>query len=355
MADAAADAPEKPGPAEFRDPFVRRELTRASIWLGLALLIFLTGYLAQPLLLIVGALVFASMLDGGQRLLARVLPIGRGWRILLVTLASLAFLGWIGWLTGVELANQASALRSTVAAQIDRLGQVASQYGLLENQGGLANLGQQLTGSLGRLTSAVSTAFGAIASAFLIFVLGLFIIAEPRLYERGLGWMVPLDGRARFYETLERISWTIRHLMFGRLLGMAIEGVGTWLLLTLGGVPLAALLGILTGLLAFIPNIGAIVSGALILAVGFSAGFETGLWALGVYVIVQIVDSYLIVPLVAKRTVDLAPALVLGAQLLFGALFGLIGLMLADPIVAAIKVALERSARYGARDAAAEA
>ena len=110
---------------------------------------------------------------------------------------------------------------------------------------------------------------------------------------------------------------------------------------------MAALLGIITGLLAFIPNIGAIISGVLIVLAGFSVGVNEGLWAIAVYFIVQTVDGYLIVPYVARRTVDLAPALVLGAQLLFGALFGIMGLALADPIVAMIKVALERHSRDG--------
>ena len=138
------------------------------------------------------------------------------------------------------------------------------------------------------------------------------------------------------------MGYTLRRLMAGRLLGMAVEGVGTWFLLMIGGVPMAALLGLLTGLLAFLPNIGAIISGVLIVLVGFSVGVETGLWAIAVYVIVQIVDGYLIVPYVARKTVDLAPALVLGAQLIFGALFGILGLALADPIVAMIKAALEQ-------------
>ncbi|HEY1145776.1 MAG TPA: AI-2E family transporter, partial [Allosphingosinicella sp.] len=71
----------------------------------------------------------------------------------------------------------------------------------------------------------------------------------------------------------------------------------------------------------------------------------TGLWAVGVYFVVQTVDGYLLVPYVARKTVDLAPALVLGAQLLFGALFGIMGLALADPIVAMIKTALEQKSR----------
>jgi predicted PurR-regulated permease PerM len=183
---------------------------------------------------------------------------------------------------------------------------------------------------------------GALTSLVMIFVIGIFIAMEPRLYQRGVAWMLPLDHRDRFYRTATRMGHVMRRLMAGRLVGMAVEGVGTWLLLLVGGVPMAALLGILTGLLAFLPNIGAIVSGILIVLAGFSVGVDAGLWAIGVYLIVQTVDGYLIVPYVAKKTVDLAPALVLGAQLLAGALFGIIGLALADPMVAMVKTALEQ-------------
>src|SRR5688500_4659184 len=103
---------------------------------------------------------------------------------------------------------------------------------------------------------------------------------------------------------------------------------------------MAALLGLITGLLSFIPNIGAIISGVLMVAVGFSAGPQQGLWAIFVYFFVQNVDGYLVIPYIARRTVDLAPAIVLAFQLLMGALFGLLGVLFADPILAALKVAL---------------
>ena len=90
------------------------------------------------------------------------------------------------------------------------------------------------------------------------------------------------------------------------------------------------------------------MSGVLLVLVGFSAGTDAGLWAIAIYFTIQTVDGYLIVPMVAKQTVDLAPALVLGAQILFGALLGIMGLFLADPIVAMIKVALEREAERNA-------
>ena len=135
----------------------------------------------------------------------------------------------------------------------------------------------------------------------------------------------------------------------GRMLGMVIEGVATWIALAVYGVPMAALLGLLTGLLVFLPNIGAPISGILMILVGFSGGTAMGIYCIIVYVVVQTVDGNVIVPMVAKRTADLAPALVLGAQLIFGVLFGILGLALADPLVVMLKIALERQAEHNTR------
>jgi predicted PurR-regulated permease PerM len=344
---------ERRGPTELRDPFVRQELLRASIWIGLTLLVIGIFFLAQPLLLILAGIVFASILDGGTRLLGRVLPIARGWRLAIVTIAGFAFVGAIFVHAGFELVAQADALRTVVTAQANRILALASDLGITQESLQIQQLSQQLMGSLGRLTSAVGTAAGALTSMIMILVIGIFVAAEPRIYERGIAWMLPMRSRDSFYRTSDRMGSTMRRLMMGRLVGMAVEGIGTWLLLWAGGVPMALLLGVLTGLLAFIPNIGAIVSGVLIVLVGFSQSVDAGLWGILVYVIVQVVDGYLIVPYVARRTVDLAPAMVLGAQLLFGALFGLLGLMLADPIVAMIKTALQQKSREDEEEAAA--
>ncbi|KAK0348928.1 hypothetical protein LTR94_035197, partial [Friedmanniomyces endolithicus] len=114
--------------------------------------------------------------------------------------------------------------------------------------------------------------------------------------------MIPLDQRAEFALTVRRMADTLRRLLAGRLLGMALEGVLTAIALWIAGVPMALILGILTGLLAFIPNIGAFISGALMVAVGFSAGVHTGVIAIVVYVVVQTFDGYVVIPMVAKRT-----------------------------------------------------
>ncbi|HEX8535189.1 MAG TPA: AI-2E family transporter [Allosphingosinicella sp.] len=354
MSEGSGGHVEKRGPTELRDPIIREELKRASVWFGLGLLILAVVFLAQPLLLIFAGIVLAAMLDGGARLLGRLLPIGRGWRLAIVTIAGVAFVVWAFVFAGQSIAAQAEALRSLVTAQANRVLAWGNALGIVQGGAGMDQLSNQLMGSLGRLGSAVSSALGAVTSFVMILVIGIFIAIEPRLYERGFAWMLPMRSRDGFYRTASHMGFTLRRLMAGRLIGMAVEGVGTWILLWIGGVPMAALLGILTGLLAFIPNIGAIVSGVLIVLAGFSVSTDAGFWAIGVYVVVQVVDGYLIVPYVARKTVDLAPALVLGAQLLFGALFGLMGLALADPIVAMIKTALEQKSRDDPASGAAE-
>ncbi len=333
---------EELSPVEMRDPFLRKELKRAMIWLGLACVIALLIVLVQPLLIIFAGVVFAALLDGGVRLLGRVLPIGRGWRLLIVVLLTFAFLVGTFILTGVQVTEQVMQLRSTLESQANRFTTYLTSQGLMPGASDVNGIVKQALGSVGRVTSWVGSAIGAITSMFMILIIGLFIAMDPGTYSRGMQWMVPVDLRPEFAKTLLKMGATLRRLLAGRLLGMAVEGVASGIALAVGGVPMAMLLGIIAGILAFIPNVGAIVTGVLMVAVGFSAGVDTGYWAIGTYLVVQTIDGYVIVPMVAKRTVDLPPALTLGAQILASALFGILGLALADPMTAMIKTALER-------------
>jgi predicted PurR-regulated permease PerM len=337
----------EPSPGEMRDPESRAELRKATIWFGTAGAIALVVVLIQPLLVILGALVFAALLDGGVRLLGRVLKIGRGWRLAIVVLLTVAFIGLTAYRTGTGIIVQAQQLRTTLEGQGERLTQWAQAQGLQVPDA--QSIMGQVAGSVGKLTSWVGTAVGGLTTFAMILILGLFIAIEPDLYGRGLQWMVPLDMRENFAITLNRMARQMRRLLAGRLIGMAFEGVMTWLALLLGGVPMALVLGIITGLLAFIPNIGAITSGLIMVAVGFSAGMHTGWWAIATYVFIQTFDGYVVIPMVARRTVDLPPALTLGAQILASTLFGILGLALADPMTAMIKVWLERQSELHAK------
>ncbi|MDL2352760.1 MAG: AI-2E family transporter [Pseudomonadota bacterium] len=330
------------GPTDIHDPVLLKEAKRAAVWIGLAAGLALVVYLAQPLLIIFGGMVFAAMIDGGVRLLGRVLPIGRGWRVAMVVIFAAVFLVWTLTFAGTAMAQQAAQLPAVIQTQALKIIGWLQAHGAIVNVKSIQGLIEKLAGSVGDVTSAVGGVIGGLTTAFGILVLGIYIAAEPHLYRRGFAWLLPVNERTRFEVTAAAMGKTLRRLLAGRLLGMAVEGVTTWILLALWGVPLAGVLGLLTGLLAFLPNIGAPISGALMVLVGFSDSTNTGLFCMVVYAVVQTVDGNIIVPMVAKRTADLAPALVLGMQLIMGTLFGILGLMLADPMVAMLKVALER-------------
>jgi predicted PurR-regulated permease PerM len=340
------DETQPPSPVEVHDPLVRNSLKQAAVWLGLAAALYLAWYLAGTLLLIVGALVFAAFLDLLSRSLGRVWNGPRWLRLTIVVLVILgAIIGFLA-LAGLQLAEQAGALTQTLEAQVRRLSRLLESYGIAtiagnEDRGLLASVAQQLIGSFGKLTQALGSAAAAIASFILVLVLGIYIAAEPRLYERGVEWLTPMHARDRMADLIASLAETLRNWTLGRIIAMLFEGVFTTTALLIAGVPLAPLLGLIAGLLAFIPNIGAFIAGTLIVLVGFSAGTQTGIAALGIYLALQFIEGNFLTPYVERRVVDIAPAVTLGAQLLFGVLFGLLGVALAVPIIAMVKVALE--------------
>ncbi|WP_095011502.1 AI-2E family transporter [Tsuneonella mangrovi] len=331
-------------PSRIASRRMRYEAGRALAWGAVIGLIALSIYLAQSLLVIFGALVFASMIDGGARLIGKVVPIGRGWRVAMVLILTVAFLAWLVIFAGSQISQQAAQFPQIVSAQADKFIALLRAHGFDISQTQVQSVIGSVASGVGTLSRAIGGAVGAIATTVLILIIGIYLALDPRAYERGVEWMVPEERREAFSDTLSHMAYNMRRLLAGRLLGMVVEGVFTYVLLSIIGVPMAALLGIITGLLAFIPNIGAIISGLLMVLVGFSGGTEMGLWTLATYFFVQNFDGYIVVPMIAKKTVDLAPALVLGFQLIMGVLFGVLGLMLADPMLAMIKVALERRA-----------
>ena len=336
-------------PTYIGNPKLRFEAGRALVWALVIGLVWLTVHISQSLLVIFGAMVFACMVDGGARLLGKALPIGRGIRVGIVLLLVTAFFIWLGYFAGSQISQQASEFPSIINEQLGRLIAFLRSKGFAISTDDIQGMASNMASGIGTVTQAIGGLFGGLTTLFLIIIIGIYFAIDPRIYERGVAWMIPARQRGAFYDTLSHQAFTLRRLMAGRLVGMTFEGVFTWVLLAFGGmligiepVPMAALLGLLTGLLAFIPNIGAIISGVLMVLVGFSGGTDMGLYTIFVYFLVQNFDGYVLVPMIAKKTVDLAPALVLSAQLIFGVLFGLLGLALADPLLAMIKVALER-------------
>jgi predicted PurR-regulated permease PerM len=327
--------------------FLDRGLLRAVL---LAFALFLAyRFLAQVatmVLLLAAALLLAVILSAPVEALHRR-NVSRALAAALIVLCTLAVLGLSGYLLLPTLTRQAAQLASdlpdALTQLIERVRELARGYGFQVGGGGgfsastFSNVaGQALGGALGL--------FGGLASLFtavlILTIVPIYLAAQP---EPAVGWFIrffPPDRRDRVREVLSKVRSGLLLWLKGRIADMAIVGILSTVALYLIGVPGALFLGILTGLLAFVPLVGSIVSAIPPLLLAFVVGPTTVLWVLVAYVAIQQIEGNLVEPLIMQKTASLHPAAVVTVVTVLGAAFGVLGSILAVPsaIVAAILV-----------------
>ncbi|KQP30737.1 transporter [Methylobacterium sp. Leaf104] len=193
---------------------------------------------------------------------------------------------------------------------------------------------------LGPAATVVIGLFSALGNALVIVFLGLSVAADPGAYRDGLVRFVPPAHRDRATALLDGMGETLRHWLFGQLITMAVIFVCTWAGLAFLGIGGALILGLQAGLLAFIPTIGPLIAGVVILLASLASGTTALLGALGVYLAVQTLESYGLTPFIQKQALDIPPATIFAGQLVLGVVFGLWGIALALPLMAVAKVLL---------------
>src|SRR5687767_12283161 len=110
-------ADNRASPAQISNPELRLEAQRAVVGVVVVGFTLLAVYISQALLVIFGAMVFASMLDGGTRLLGRWVPLGRAWRLGIVLLGIVGFFAWLGYFAGSQITREAAELPEIVEQQ----------------------------------------------------------------------------------------------------------------------------------------------------------------------------------------------------------------------------------------------
>jgi predicted PurR-regulated permease PerM len=184
----------------------------------------------------------------------------------------------------------------------------------------------------------ISKTLGSFGSAFVFVFVGLFTALDPDLYQRGILQLIPRARRARAREILGLIAHALQMWMVGKLASMAVVGIATWVGLALLKIPLALVLALLAAALTFVPNFGPVLSAVPAILLALLQGPTTALAVAGLYVGIQTVESYVLTPLVQKKTAALPPALTIAAQLLMSTLAGGLGLIVATPLTAAALV-----------------
>ncbi len=300
--------------------------------LGLVVLALFLWKIVPLLMLVFGGIVLATAIHAGSAPLARRLHLRPSIAVAIVVLAVLGALACAGWLFGRQISDQAeemtTALQQATQRVEDFLDQSAIGTRIVGEVRSAAN-----SETVKRVAQGTLTAFGGLLDVLLVLVMALYLAADPDRYRRGALHLIPPSARSPVGEALDDAASALRRWLLGQLASMTVVGIATGIGLWLVGVPMALPLGVLAGLLDFVPVIGPFASAVPAVLLGFSQSPQTALWAAAVYLVVQFCEGHFIVPLVQKWAVSLPPALGLVGVVVFGILFGVIGVLFSMPLL----------------------
>lgn len=321
------------------------------IGIGLAFALFLAIYFVYHIraimLVFLLTLLFSIIISGPVDYLQRK-GVGRALGTLIVFGGLALVLVVAGYSMGSVVENQVRELVESAPTLLsnaqDRIGEWQSALGL---ESGLLPDPQQLFDSARNLLSGgtFSTFVSVGASvanifSFLVVILiaTIFTVAWPAPLVNGFVALWPADRRGRVREILVELYQTVQRWFLGQLTSMAMIGLLFTVALFLIGIPFALLLGILSGLLAFIPFVGPFISIIPPILLALAQDPILALWVLLAYAVVQFIEGNVIQPVVMNRAVSLHPTVIVFALLVMGTLFGFVGLLLAIPLIAALQV-----------------
>ncbi len=330
------------------DTYVRRVLITLSLGsLAVAVLAFVF-YTLHLLLVLFAGIIAALPVHSATAWLHRRTRLPFSLALAIVALSGLALVVLLFGPALPLLADQAVELVSSLPQVLERLRGLSDQYtwakpltDALANP--LATLMNQDLGALaGRAGGVFSNTLALLGSGALVFLIALYLAADARMYVNGMLTLFPPDRRERIREVLDEVGYTLRWWLLGQSLSMSLLGITTTLVLWLLGVPLALFLGILTALMTFIPNLGPLIAGIPTVLLALTQGPLTAVAVIVFYIILQNVEGLLITPNIHRRIIALPPVLIIAAQILLSAIVGIVGVILAMPIVACGMVIIRR-------------
>jgi len=322
--------PELPASDAF---FVRRVL----IFVGIVALAAALYALSDILLLIFGAILVAVVLRTLARPIQDGTPLSERLALLAAGLGILAVLVGTGVLFGAQISGQLVNVIHSVPAAAESLSKTVPFLRMSELVQGSA-IGELLLNAF----SWGTTVFGALAAFVVVVVAGIYMAIKPDTYRNGFLMLFPMRHQARIAATLDDSGAALRMWLGGQLIAMIMVGVLVALGLALVGVPSALALGLIAGVTEFVPIVGPIIGAIPALLLAFTQDWNTVWLTLAVFVVVQQLESNVIMPLVMGRAVLVPPAVGLFAVVAIGVLFGPLGLLLGYPLAIVADVAIRR-------------
>jgi predicted PurR-regulated permease PerM len=334
---------------------------------GFATLLLFTWYYSATLFLIFAGMLLGVALNALTAMLGRIVKLPHPLRLTIVCLVLATLFAGVVFLGGATIAEQATALSDTIKGQLvgvkaflERNGIDTSYFELgnssatpasstsatpspapthnLPSAGALASSGGAIVSQTFKLLLGTLSAVG---NFFIVLFLGLTFAAQPGVYRSGLLFMVPARHRARATVIVNRIGETLERWLIAQIITMFVVFVVTWIGLSIIGVQGSFILGIQAGLLTFIPTVGALIGGLIVVLASLASGWVAAFSAFLLFLGIHALESYILTPMLQRQALEIPPATLFAFQILLGVVFGIWGLALALPLMAIVKVMID--------------
>ena len=339
MSDLELMSGQAPSVDESTGTFMRRRTFTVAEAFLCALAVLVVALAGRILLMAFGGLLVGVFLYSLAKGTSSITRLPYGLALALVVVALVAIVGGLFLLVGNRLASQANELSDAVSRSLIQLRDYLANYQwgqrILEQS---PEWGKAIAqGNIpSRITDTASSIVDFTLAIVIMLFIGLYGAVEPETYRNGLLRLVPLDKRRRANEVISVLVYNLRWWLLGQLFSMLcvglITGIGLWLI----GAPLALTLGVLAAMLEIVPNIGPVLWLVPAVMVAFTDSATQVLHVVIIYVVTHAFESYVLIPLVQRRTVWLPPALSILAVVLLGLLTGFLGLLVAAPLALVI-------------------
>jgi predicted PurR-regulated permease PerM len=344
-----------------------------------ALLLF-TWYFAATLFLIFAGVLLGVALNALTNMLGRVVTLPHSLRLTIVCLVLAGLLSGVGFLGGATIAQQATALSGTIKSQLVNVKAFLERNGIdtsyldfgspsaasaasptsetpgaaathtLPSAGALASSGGAIVSQTFKLLLGTVSAVG---NFFIVLFLGLTFAAQPSVYRKGLLFLAPARHRARTTVIIDHIGETLERWLIAQILTMFAVFLVTWIGLAIIGIQSSFILGIQAGLLTFIPTVGALVGGLIVVLASLASGWVAAASAFVLFLGIHALESYILTPILQRQALEIPPATLFAFQILLGVVFGIWGIALALPLIAVVKVMIDHFKAGESSDAAA--
>jgi predicted PurR-regulated permease PerM len=309
------------------------------ISIALAALAFALWRLSHVLIIAFGGILVATLLRAIARPLRRIRRLTDHGRVAVALAGLVILVGGFSWIFGRQVAKEVDELRRLLPQQIEHLADWLNKSDL--GRTAVTSLQERMRQSRGfdGLSAAAVAAMGGALDALLIGFIGIYFAFDPEGYLDGALRVLPVARRAEVRRAMVEAGEALSKWLLAQLAAMVIIGIVAGGVLATLGVPLALVLGALAGVLEFIPVIGPILFGIPGILVAFSHGPRLALYTMIAYIVVQQLESNVIVPLLQRWAVELPPVASLLAVVVAGTLLGPAGVVFAAPL-AVVTIAL---------------